>query len=258
MRFEGEIDRLLIYLKDLSLCLSRLSLLPAPHELDPDRLPARSLWAYPIIGAFFGAVGGIVYAVALGLGLTPLLAAILALASLLCVTGAVHETALADLADRLAGLSNRSNPTIYETSGGIGIAGTLTMILALGARIGALAAVADAADVASALVAALALSLAVMVAVNYSIPTDFDDDFSDSSDRPRTGVVLASAVIAIMLSALVLPYGAGAAIIGACLCGVGMAYAAWRQLEFESNELAAAAQPVTEITVLMIVAASAV
>lgn len=257
MRFDGETDRFMIYLKDLSLCLGRLSLLPAPRELDSGRPQARSLWAYPVIGAFLGGVGGVTYAIALGLGLTPLLAAILALACLLCVTGAVHETALADLADRLAGLSNRSNPTIYETSGGVGIAGTLTMILSLGARVGALAAIAGAADVASALVAALALSLAVMIAVNYSIPSDLDDDFSESSDRPGTGVVLASAVIAIVLSALVLPFGAGAAIIGACLCGVVMAYAAWRQLDLESGALVAAAQPVTEIIVLLILAASA-
>jgi adenosylcobinamide-GDP ribazoletransferase len=258
MKFDGEIDRFLIYLKDISLCLARLSVLPAPREIDPDRPPVRSQWAYPVVGAFLGAVGGVAYAIALGLGLTPLLAAILALACLLCVTGAIHETALADLADRLAGLASRSNPTIYETSGGIGIAGTLTMILSLGARVGALAAIADAADVASAIVAALALSLAVMVAVNYSIPTDLEDEFSDSSDRPGTGVVLVAAVIAIVLSVLVLPFGAGAAIIGACLCGVGMAYAAWRQLDLESGELVAAAQPVTEIIVLLILAASAV
>lgn len=257
MGFDGLADRFLTYLKDLSLCLGRLTVFPAPRDTVLDRRPERSLWAYPVIGAFLGAVGGVVYAIALGLGLPPFLAAILALACLLCVTGAVHETAFAELTDRLAGLFGHADPTIYETPGGVGIAGTLTIILSLGARVGALAAIADTAGVVSALVAALALSLAVQIAVSYSIPSDIDDEFSDSSDRPGTGVVLASAVIAIVLSAIVLPFGAGAAIIGACLCGAGMAYAAWRQLDLEDSQLVAAAQPVTEIVVLLILAASA-
>jgi adenosylcobinamide-GDP ribazoletransferase len=257
MNFDGAADRFLAYLRDLNLCLGRLTVFPAPHESVTERARTRSQWGYPVIGAFLGGVGGVVYAIALGFGLTPLLAAILALACLLCVTGAMHETAFAELTDRLSVLWGRSDPTIYDTPGGIGIAGTLTIILSLGARVGALAAIADAASVASALVAAWALSLAVLVAVSYSVPSDLDDEFSDLSDRPGTGVVLASAVIAVVLSALVLPFGAGAAIIGACLCGVGMAYAAWRQLDLESSQLVAVAQPVTEIVVLLILAASA-
>ncbi len=257
MKLDGEADRVLTWLKDISLCLGRLSVFPVPHEAVVERPLARRLWAYPVIGAFFGAVGGAVYAIALGLGLTPLLAAILALACLLGATGAMHETAFAEVADRLAGLFGRSGPAPYETRGGIGIAGSLTIILSLGARVGALAAIADAAGVTAALVAAASLSLAVVVVVSYFMPNDLDDEDSQPSDRTSSGVALASAVIAIVLSALVLPFGAGAAIIGACLCGASMAYVVWRQLDLESGQLVAVAQPVTEIVVLLILAASA-
>jgi adenosylcobinamide-GDP ribazoletransferase len=255
MRFDNEIDRILTYLKDLSLCLGRLTVLPAPREPAIGRPPAKTQWAYPVIGAFLGAIAGVVYVVVLGLGLTPLLAAIIAMACLLGISGANHETAFAGVMDRLAELSGRSDPPVYESSGGMGIAGILTIVLSLGARVGALAAIGDGADVAAALVAALALSLAVVVTVSYSTPSDLDDEFSEISDRPGSGVVLASAVIAIVLSALVLPAGAGAAIIGACLCGAVMAYTVWRQLELESSQLVAASQPITEIVVLLIVAA---
>jgi adenosylcobinamide-GDP ribazoletransferase len=257
MKLDGQVDRVLTWLKDISLCLARLSVFPVPHEAVAERPLARRLWAYPVIGAFLGAVGGAVYAMALGSGLTPLLAAILALACLLGVTGAIHEAAFAEVVDRLAGLFGRSYPTPYEAPGGIGIAGTLAIILSLGARVGALAAVADAAGVAAALVAALSLSLAVAVVVSYSMPNELDDEYSQPSDRTSSGVALASAVIAIVLSALVLPFGAGAAIIGGCLCGASMAYVARRELDLESGQLVAAAQPVTEIVVLLILAASA-
>jgi adenosylcobinamide-GDP ribazoletransferase len=256
MRFDDIIDRILTYLKDISLCLGRITVIPAPGEMAADRPPARSQWAYPVVGAFLGAVGGMVYAIVLGLGLTPLLAAILVIACLLGITGAMHESAFAGMMDRLAELFGRSESNAYETSGGMGVAGVLTIILALGARVGALAAIGDAVSVAAALVAALALSLSAVVVVSYSTPSDLDDEFSDLSDRPGTGVVLASAVFAIVLSVLVLPFGAGAAIIGACLCGAGLSYTAWRQLDLDSGQLVAAAQPITEIVVLLILAAS--
>jgi len=169
----------------------------------------------------------------------------------------MHETAYAEVVDRLAGLFGRSGPMPFEAPGGIGIAGTLAIILSLGARVGALAAIADVAGVTAALVAALSLSLAVAVVVSYSLPNDLDAEYSQPSDRTSSGMALASAVIAIVLSALVLPFGAGAAIIGACLCGASLAYVAWRQLDLESGQLVAVAQPVTEIVVLLILAASA-
>jgi adenosylcobinamide-GDP ribazoletransferase len=256
MKIDNEMDRVLIYLKDLSLCLARLTVLPAPRGSAVDRPQARSVWAYPVIGAFLGAIGGLVYAVMLGLGLTALLAAILAVASLLCLTGAKPERAFAELVDLVAELIGRSGPTDYETSGGMGIAGVLTIVLSLGARIGALAAIGEAVGVAAALVAAMALSLAVVVTVSYCIPSDLDEEFSESSNRPGTGEALASGLLAAVLSALVLPAGAAAAILGACLCGALLSYAVWRQLDLDSGKLVAAAQPITEITVLVILAAS--
>lgn len=254
MKFDGEMDRILTWLKELSLCLGQLSLIPVPSESDAERPLSRILWAYPVIGAFLGACVGAVYAVALGLGLTPFLAAILALVCLLGVTGAMHDSNLAEVIDRFAGLSGRTN---LETSGGLGIAGILAIMLSLGARVGALAVIADAAAVTASLVAALALSLAVVVVVSYSAPEDLGDEYSEPSARIGSGVVLSSAVIAILLAALVLPFGAGAAIVGACLCGAAIAYTAWRSLDLERDQVIAAAQPITEIVVLLILAASA-
>ena len=64
---------------------------------------ARASWAMPVAGALVGAVAALAYAIAMGLGLPPSVAAALALAAGMVLTGAMHEDGLADTADALGG-----------------------------------------------------------------------------------------------------------------------------------------------------------
>src|SRR5215468_8665105 len=52
---------------------------------------ARATRCFPLIGLGVGLLGCILYAVAIGLDLPPMLAAIIAVASTVAVTGALHE-----------------------------------------------------------------------------------------------------------------------------------------------------------------------
>src|SRR6185295_14367958 len=55
---------------------------------------ARASHCFPVVGLGIGVVGGIFYALAVALDLPPLLAAIVAVAVMVAVTGALHEDGL--------------------------------------------------------------------------------------------------------------------------------------------------------------------
>ncbi len=236
-----EKERGLALLRDLSACLSQLTRIPVPGSTALGTTAAtRSVWAFPIIGAVLGAIGGGVYTIGALAGLTPALAALAGIGCLIAVTGARNEKLLVQAADRF------------------GLSETIVLMLLLGARVGTLAAIAQPTAVAASLVAALSLSLAAGVAVRHYAADAWYDDPGGETNRPSSGIVLAAALIAIVMSALVLPFGAGAAIIAACLCGAGLAYAVRREVTGDATVLADAVQPVTEIAVLVVLAASAV
>lgn len=252
MAFFDDNDGRLVLLEDLSAGLARLTCISVPGS-SPDRLPGRGAWANPVIGAFLGAASGAIYAIGFAAGLTPFLAAVLAVACLIAVTGARNERALTVASERLAELLT---PTLSRDTGA-GVGGTVAIVLSLGARVGALAAIVDPVAVTAAMVTALALSLSAVVAVDHYSPDADEDEYGAPLAPTGPGIVLAGALIAIVIAVLVLPFGAGAAIIAASLCGVGLVYAARRRIDMETDEILGATQPLIEVVVLVVLAASA-
>ncbi|MDQ0471014.1 adenosylcobinamide-GDP ribazoletransferase [Labrys wisconsinensis] len=84
---------------------SRLPLPVLPFEIDPHAPPVMTVLApaAPAAGALIGLLGALVLALAHGLGLPAWPAAIAAVAALVLATGALHEDALADVADGFGG-----------------------------------------------------------------------------------------------------------------------------------------------------------
>src|SRR5262245_33216457 len=75
-------------------------------------VPSQAVWAYPVVGAVIGALGGAVYWLAHLLSIPSPLAAICALLAMIISTGALHEDGLADFADGLAGDSKERSLSI--------------------------------------------------------------------------------------------------------------------------------------------------
>jgi cobalamin synthase len=115
---------------DLAAALTFLTRLPLPEAVtEPDRPPdlARATRAMPLAGAAIGLGGGAVYWLSAGLGLTPAIAGLLAVAATILVTGALHEDGLADSADGLfAGAESARRLEIMRDSR-IGAYGTLAL-----------------------------------------------------------------------------------------------------------------------------------
>ena len=68
---------------------------------------ARATWAFPLAGVLIALIGAVIYAAAHKIGSPPWVAAALAVAATLAVTGCLHEDGLADTADGFGGGDTR-------------------------------------------------------------------------------------------------------------------------------------------------------
>ena len=105
---------------DLVACLRFYSRLPIPpfgFELNPHgaEISAR-VKMLPLAGALIGSLAALVLLLVAELGLTPQIAAIFAIFTLIVVTGAFHEDGLADFADATGGATPEQRLTIMKDS----------------------------------------------------------------------------------------------------------------------------------------------
>jgi adenosylcobinamide-GDP ribazoletransferase len=144
-----------------------------------------SAW-FPAVGLALGALYYAVFALSRGAG--ELVAAVLAIATALFITGAFHEDGLADSADALGGAVERARIFEILKDSRIGTYGAAALFVALALRVGLLVRLADDAHVAFwALLISESLSRAcavwLMVAMRYAT----SDAHSKSRQMTRAG-----------------------------------------------------------------------
>jgi len=198
---------------ELAAAFTLLTRLPV-HRLPLGSAPnsARAVWAYPLVGAAVGGIGGAAYWLASAFACPPALAAPWALAVLILVTGALHEDGLADFADGLGGSSKEQSLAIMRDHH-IGSYGVIALILSLAIRIIAIAVIAGTAAVAVALIAAGAASRLAAVLVMAALPAARADGLSASVGRPSGALAATSFGVAFVVSWLLLPIGTALIVI---------------------------------------------
>ena len=103
-------------LKTASIFLTRLParLIAVDTSRAPDfRHGAR---VFPIVGALIGLAGGVILVIAMALGIPALVAAALAIATTVLITGGLHEDGLADMADSFGGATTERKLEIMDDS----------------------------------------------------------------------------------------------------------------------------------------------
>jgi adenosylcobinamide-GDP ribazoletransferase len=229
--------------------LTRLPAAPAPTA-DGASLGA-SVVMFPIVGALIGLLGGGGYALVFWLGVPPLPAAVVALATTIWLTGALHEDGLADVADGFGGGRTLEDKLRIMRDPRIGSYGALALILDLLARAGALAALAGPWTVAAALVVAGAVSRGALPPVMAMLPYARTDGLAAAAGRPHPLRAAAAVLVAALIAVALL----GKAAAPALLAGAGAAFAvAWlarRQIGGHTGDVLGAVQQLTEIGVLL-------
>jgi len=181
-----------------------LTRLPLGRRLELDAGDvARGALFFPLVGAGIGAAGGGIALLAHH-RLSALLAAVLSVAVVVVLTGALHVDALADLADACGGATRKRRLEIMRDSR-LGAYGTAALVLDLLVRSAAIEQLLVSGGVVGALVAAGALSRGAAVAAGALLPYPREHDGSGSVlagrlTRPRAA---AAAAIAVALAVLV-------------------------------------------------------
>jgi adenosylcobinamide-GDP ribazoletransferase len=211
---------------------------------------ARGAPLFPGVGAAVGAAGA-GFALLLQPPLTPLLAAALATASVVALTGAFHLDGLADTLDATGGMTRERSLEIMRDSR-IGSFGAAGLALALLVRVAAIAQLVASGGVLGGMVAAGAVSRGAAVALAGTMPYARE---SGGVLTGRAGLWGAPVAAAVALLALRLD---GLAVIGAAAAVavlLGLVFKAW--LGGVTGDTLGATSEVTELVALLVAAALA-
>ena len=237
---------------DCKVALAFLTRLPAAPEPTADRTSlGASVVMFPIVGALIGLLGGGGYALVFWLGVPPLPAAVVALATTIWLTGALHEDGLADVADGFGGGRTLEDKLRIMRDPRIGSYGALALVLDLLARAGALAALAGPWTVAAALVVAGAVSRAALPPVMAMLPYARTDGLAAAAGRPHPLRAAAAVLVAALIAALLLGEAAGAALLAGAGAAFAVACLARRQIGGHTGDVLGAVQQLTEVGVLL-------
>ncbi len=218
---------------------------------------ARAARLFPVVGALVGLAGGILYTIALWLGLPHLLAAAAAIGGTLLLTGALHEDGLADLADGFGGGTDAAAKLAIMKDSRIGTFGVLALGLSLLARVAALAALGPQVGV-GALIAAHALGRAGLPLVMAREPLARDTGLAVAAGRPRESDALVAIGLGALLALLALGWLGGLlAILIAAVATFGLARFARRQIGGYTGDVLGAIEQICELAVLAAAAALA-
>lgn len=213
---------------------------------------AAAAWAYPLIGALVGLIGGLVYAALAGLGVAGAPAGFAAVAAMAVVTGMLHEDGLADMADGLGLAHGKARALEIMRDSRVGSFGVAALILALGARATAIGAF-SAVEAILALAAAGALSRTALVWVWRLLPAAREEGLAAEAGRPEQATALAALAIGVALALPAVGLSGGAllgALAATVLVASLVARLALRRIGGQTGDVLGGVQQLTEAAAL--------
>ena len=236
--------------------MALLTRLPVPKLSLPAPRGADAVWAYPLVGAMVGALGGGAYWLAAWLSLPPALAALCALAVMVVATGALHEDGLADFADGLAGKTPERRLAIMRDHE-IGTYGVIALVLSLAIRATAMALIAAPATVLAALIATEAAGRLAAILVMAGLPPARGDGLSASVGQPGAGVASVATLLTLAIAWLALSFGAAMLlIVAAGVSAAAIGFLAQKRLGGQTGDVLGAACQICQCLALMALVAA--
>ena len=250
---------------DLKVALALLTRLPMGPRGDAEAPDiARAGRVMPLAGALIGLVGAAAFWLSGGLGLPPLVSGLVAVAATILFTGAFHEDGLADTADGLGATAERARRLEIMRDSRTGTYGALALILSVGLRAAALAAIAapgaalggGAGAVAAALISAHALARALPPAVMAWAPLARSDGLAAGAGRPEPAQAWFALGLGALIALLLLDFGtAVAAMAAAGLAAGALVLLARARIGGYTGDVLGAIEQAGEVAVLLAAAA---
>lgn len=248
------------WLGDCRYALIFLTRLPlGPETALPAPALASAMRAFPVAGLLIGAIVGAILALAIWLGAPASLAALLAVAAGLGLTGALHEDGLADVADGFGGGATAERKLEIMRDSRIGTYGVLALIVAVALKTVALATLAaHSVWLAFAVIlAAAAISRVAPAGLLHLLAPARRDGLSAAAGRPGRATVIQALALATLLSVVVLwPVSFLFGLVAVPLAGLAglfaMAWLAQAQIGGQTGDVAGASQVVSEAFILIL------
>ncbi|WP_084629849.1 adenosylcobinamide-GDP ribazoletransferase [Jannaschia aquimarina] len=211
---------------------------------------ARAAWAWPLVGLPIGGAVTLVLLGATAAGLGTGIAAALALATGIALTGALHEDGLADVADGFWGGFTPARRLEIMRDSRIGSYGTIALILSLLARWSLLVAVATQ-GLWWAPVAAAMASRAAMAVHMRMLPPARMDGLSHGAGTPRRNATIIAVAFG---AAALLPFGSDAVVSLGLLGVLMLAFARLCRAKIggQTGDTCGTTQQLSEIAVLAV------
>jgi len=241
----------------LRLAIAFLTRLPfgAAADQAPGAL-ARTMGVFPLVGVMVGGIGGAIYAIA-HFFLPAAAAAILSIAAMAIVTGALHEDGLADTVDGFGGGKDRQGKLAIMRDSRIGTFGMVALALTLGLRVVVLTEIGGSLMVVGALVAAHALSRAAIPLAMQALTPARPDGLGAGAGQPSAAQTGIAITLALVIAAAVLPPGAALAALAGATTGTTL-IVLWAQEQiggFTGDVLGAVEQLAETLALLGVLAA---
>ncbi len=243
----------LIQLSDVPAAIGLLTRLPVP--VDGEVASARgaaAAWAYPIAGLLVACLAALVGSLTLWIGIPSQLVAVLALTTLVVITGALHEDGLADSADGLWGGWTKERRLEIMKDSRIGAYGVIALVLSLTFRGAALNGLIAAGLLWPALIICAVASRCAMVVLMSAMPNARDTGLSQSVGRPPAQTAILAFGLTV-ICVLVLSGWAGlwvimAAAVATLLCGL----LANAKIGGQTGDILGATGQIVEMTLLLV------
>lgn len=234
-----------------------LTRLPLPRREAHMAMQPRSVWAYPLVGAVVGALSALIWFAAQFAGLGTPLAAGLAIAAQVLITGALHEDGLADFADGFGGGRDKETTLAIMRDSRIGAYGVIALILILGLRWGGAAGLALDNVLAGLIGAALLGRLAIVALVVFLAPAR-GDGFGRIIAHPPRGAALAALLLGLALVGAHMPLITTALAFVAAAAAAGyVAMIARRRIGGYTGDVLGAGEQLAETAALLVFVAAA-
>nr|WP_295464357.1 adenosylcobinamide-GDP ribazoletransferase [Mesorhizobium sp.] len=240
-------------LADVVACVGFYTRIPVPRSVPLPASFAAAQWAAPLAGLIVGLAGALAMCAALWLGLPATVAAVIALAATMLVTGALHEDGAADVGDGLGGGSTRERKLEIMRDSRVGAYGVCVLGVSLLARWSALAALAAAGGwmVAIALIAAHAAARAPIPAFMAIVAPARLDGLSAGAGRPGQETSIAALVLGALVLLLGGPAFALASAVVLALWFLALRRLAERQIGGQTGDVLGALEQGGEALILM-------
>lgn len=235
--------------RDVFLALSFFTRLPIPNASGP---LGQAVRAFPFAGLIVGVIGALVYFLAMEIGLSGLLAALLSVAATGIVTGALHEDGWADVCDALGARGGTQQRLDILRDSRLGAYGGLALIFSTFIKVAAIANLGAPELVAGALITSHTLARGVLPLVMARMPLARDNGLAAHAGRPSLAAANGSLVIALIIAVIaVAPIAALVALLAALAATWVVAKLAQAKFGGYTGDVLGAIEQVAEMAILI-------